>query len=55
MANYYLITTFVVLLTGVKSIDKAQSGAGHLPEQGAATSREDRLACQRSGGLGRDV
>jgi hypothetical protein len=49
MINYYLITTFVVLLIGAEAADFAQSGARHLPEQGAAPSS------QRSGGLGRDV
>jgi hypothetical protein len=55
MANYYLITTFVILLAGAEATDKAQLGSQHLPNQGAATSREGRLARQRSGGLGRDV
>jgi hypothetical protein len=55
MINYYHITTFVVLLTAVKVADKAQSGARHLPDQGAAASREGRLARQRSRGLRRDV
>jgi hypothetical protein len=27
MTNYYLITTFVILLTGAEVADKAQSGA----------------------------
>jgi hypothetical protein len=55
MGNYYLITTFVVLLAGVEATNKAQPGAGHLPDQGAAASREGRLAHQRSIGQGRDV
>jgi hypothetical protein len=55
MANYYLITTFVVLLAGVEVANKAQPGVGHLPDQGATTIREGRLAHQRSGGMGRDV
>jgi hypothetical protein len=37
---FYLVTTFVVLLTGAEATDKATSGAGHLPDQGAATSRD---------------
>jgi hypothetical protein len=40
MINYYLITTFVALLTGAEVIDKAQSCAQHLPDQGEAASRE---------------
>jgi hypothetical protein len=32
MANYYHITTFVVLLAGAEAADKAQSGARHLPD-----------------------
>jgi hypothetical protein len=55
MANYYLITIFVVLLAGAEAVDKAQPGAGHLPDQGAATLREGQLTRQRSGVLGRDV
>jgi hypothetical protein len=55
MENYYLITTFVVLLAGVEATNKAQPGAGHLPDQGAAASREGRLAHQRSIGQGCDV
>jgi hypothetical protein len=55
MTNYYLIIWFVVLLAGAKVADKAQSSARHLPNQGAATSREGQLAHQRSGGLRRDV
>jgi hypothetical protein len=55
MANYYLITTFVVLLTGDEAADKAQLGARHLPDQGATPSREGQLAHQRSRCLGRDV
>jgi hypothetical protein len=37
---FYLVTTFVVLLTGAEAADKATSSAQHLPDQGAATSRE---------------
>jgi hypothetical protein len=44
-----------MLLVGAKAADKAQSGARHLPDQGAVASREGRLACQRFGGLGCDV
>jgi hypothetical protein len=40
MTNYYLIITFVVLLIGVKAVDKAQSNARHLPDLGAAASRK---------------
>jgi hypothetical protein len=40
MTNFYLITTFVVLLTGVEAADKATSGAQHLLDEGATTSRE---------------
>jgi hypothetical protein len=39
--NFYLITTFVVLLTGAEAADKATSGTQHLLDQGATTSRED--------------
>jgi hypothetical protein len=40
MTNCYLITTFVILLAGAEVADKAQLGARHLPDQGAAASRE---------------
>jgi hypothetical protein len=40
MTNFYLITKFVVLLTGDEAADKATLGTKHLPNQGAATSRE---------------
>jgi hypothetical protein len=40
MTNFYLITTFIVLLTGVEAADKAPLGAQHLPDQGAAASME---------------
>jgi hypothetical protein len=55
MINYYLITTFVVLLVGAEEVDKAKSGARHLPDEGTTPSRAGRLAHQRSRGLGRDV
>jgi hypothetical protein len=35
MINFYLITTFVVQLTGAEVTDKATSGTRHLPDQGA--------------------
>jgi hypothetical protein len=38
--NFFLVTTFVVLLAGAEAADKAISDARHLPNQGAATSRE---------------
>jgi hypothetical protein len=40
MTIFYLVTTFVILLTGVEATDKAISGAQHLPNHGAAASRE---------------
>jgi hypothetical protein len=40
MTIFYLVTIFVVLLTGVEAADKAISGAHHLPDQGVAASRE---------------
>jgi hypothetical protein len=40
MRNFYLITTFVVLLVRDEAADKAQSGSQHLPDQEAAASRE---------------
>jgi hypothetical protein len=55
MTIFYLITTFVVLLACAEVADKATSGAQHLPDQGAAASREGWLAGQRSGGMGRDL
>jgi hypothetical protein len=36
--NYYLITTFVVLVVGVEAAHKVQPGTGHLPDQEAAAS-----------------
>jgi hypothetical protein len=52
---FYLVTAFVVLLTGAEAADKTISGARHLPDQGAVASRKGWLAGQRSEGLGRDV
>jgi hypothetical protein len=49
MNIFYLLTTIVVLLAG------DEAAATHLPNQGAAPSRECCLASQRSGGLGHDV
>jgi hypothetical protein len=40
MTNYYLITSFIVLLAGAKAADKGQSRTQHLPDQGLAASRE---------------
>jgi hypothetical protein len=40
MISYYLITIFIVLLACAEVADKATSGAQHLPDQGAAASRE---------------
>jgi hypothetical protein len=40
MSNYYLITTFLVLLTGAEAADKAQPDARHLPDQGVAALGE---------------
>jgi hypothetical protein len=40
MTIFYLVTTFVVLLVGAEAADKVISGTRHLPDQGAATSRE---------------
>jgi hypothetical protein len=40
MTNFYLVTTFVILLAGIEAIDKAISGARHLPNHGAAASRD---------------
>jgi hypothetical protein len=40
MINFYLITIFVVLLTGAEAVDKATLDTRHLPDQGAAASRE---------------
>jgi hypothetical protein len=55
MNIFYLLTTIVVLLTGDEATDKAKLDATHLPNQGAAPSREGCLVGQRSGGLGCDV
>jgi hypothetical protein len=40
MTIFYLVTIFVVLLTGAEAADKAILDARHLPDQGAAASRE---------------
>jgi hypothetical protein len=40
MTIFYLVTIFIVLLIDVEAVDKAISGARHLLDQGAATSRE---------------
>jgi hypothetical protein len=40
MTIFYLVTIFVVLLAGAEAADKVISDAQHLPNQGAATSRE---------------
>jgi hypothetical protein len=40
MINFYLITKFIVLLVGDEAADNATSSTKHLPDQGAATSRE---------------
>jgi hypothetical protein len=40
MVTFYLVTTFIVLLTGAEAVDKAISGARYLPDQGAIASRE---------------
>jgi hypothetical protein len=55
MANFYLMTTFVILLTGDEAAHKATWVTKYLPDQGATTSREGRLDSQRSRGLGHDV
>jgi hypothetical protein len=55
MNIFYLLTTIVVLLVGDEAVDKAKLDITHLPDQGAAPSREGCLAGQRSRGLGRDV
>jgi hypothetical protein len=55
MTIFYLITIFVVLLTGVEEADKATSDTRHLPDQEVAASRESWLASQRSRGLEHDV
>jgi hypothetical protein len=41
MTIFYLVTIFVVLLTGAEVANKATSGIGHLPNQGVVASRED--------------
>jgi hypothetical protein len=40
MIIFYLITIFVVLLTGAEATKKATSDARHLPSQGVAAPRE---------------
>jgi hypothetical protein len=55
MTNFYLITTFVILLADAEAVDKATSGTWYLPDHEVATSWEGWLASQRPGGLGRDV
>jgi hypothetical protein len=55
MNIFYLLTTIVVLLAGDDVADKAKLDTTHLPDQGAAPSREGCLAGQRSRGLGCDV
>jgi hypothetical protein len=55
MNIFYCLTTIVVLLAGDEAIDKAKSNVTHIPDQGAAPSREGCLAGQRSGGLRHDV
>jgi hypothetical protein len=40
MTFFYLVTTFVVQLSGAEVADKAISGARHLHDQRATTSRE---------------
>jgi hypothetical protein len=40
MANYYLITIFVVLIIDAEAVDKAKPSVGHLPDQAAVASRE---------------
>jgi hypothetical protein len=52
MKKIYLLIIIVVLFIGDEAADKAKSDAKHLPDQGAAPSREGCLAGQRSGGLG---
>jgi hypothetical protein len=55
MTNYYLITTFVVLLTVTEAANKTKPDTRHLPDQGAATLSKGQLAHQTSRSLGRDV
>jgi hypothetical protein len=52
MKKIYLLIIIVVLFIGDEAADKAKSDAKHLPDQGAAPSREGCLAGQRSRGLG---
>jgi hypothetical protein len=55
MNIFYLLTTIVVLLTGDEATNKAKLDTTHLPDPGAAPSKEGCLAGQRSGGLGCNV
>jgi hypothetical protein len=55
MTNFYLITTFLILLVGAEAADKATLDTRHLPDQWATISREGWLASQRSRALGRDA
>jgi hypothetical protein len=55
MKFFYLLAIIVVLLSGDEAADKAKLDAKHLPDQGAAPSKEGCLVGQRSGGLGHDV
>jgi hypothetical protein len=55
MKKIYLLAIIVVLLSGDEAADKAKLDAKHLPDQGAAPSKEGCLVGQRSGGLGHDV
>jgi hypothetical protein len=40
MTIFYLITIFIVLLTGAEEADKATSDTRYLPDQEVAASRE---------------
>jgi hypothetical protein len=40
MTNFYLITTFVVVLAGDEAADKVTSVTKHLPDQGVVALRE---------------
>jgi hypothetical protein len=40
MKKIYLVTIFVVLLADAEAANKAISDTRHLPDQGAAVSRE---------------
>jgi hypothetical protein len=55
MANYYLITIFVVLLASAKAADKAQSLHNiYVTKEEELQGKFDWLV-KDSGGLGRDV